>query len=278
MILIADSGSTKTTWMDVASGNKIVTEGLNPYFTTDEAFLAACAEVGDRFSIFTQLSVYFYGAGCGSKSQCQRVTRLLSQAFVTDNVFVETDLLAACRATWGIQSGLVGVLGTGSSTCYYDNGQVAAQAPSLGYILGDHGSANHVGRILLTDYLAGDMPKEISTMFHDTYPMEKDEWIESIYRRPNANRFLASLAPFAVSHLKEDYCRDVVYHALDNWYGYQISSLIRDTHCSRLCVVGGFAEAIRPVLSVFCSDKSVALSTVVADPIEGLRQYHIKNF
>lgn len=52
MTIIADSGSTKTTWMEVESGNKIVTEGLNPHFTTDEAFFAACQVVRQQFSIF----------------------------------------------------------------------------------------------------------------------------------------------------------------------------------------------------------------------------------
>ena len=52
MMLIADSGSTKTTWMEVESGDKIVTEGLNPHFTTDEQFLAACQTVRNKFSIF----------------------------------------------------------------------------------------------------------------------------------------------------------------------------------------------------------------------------------
>ena len=51
MTLIADSGSTKTTWMEVESGNKVVTEGLNPHFTSDEQFLAACSLVRQKFSI-----------------------------------------------------------------------------------------------------------------------------------------------------------------------------------------------------------------------------------
>ena len=51
MILIADSGSTKTTWMEVETGNKVVTEGLNPHFTTEEQFLAACAEVRKNFPL-----------------------------------------------------------------------------------------------------------------------------------------------------------------------------------------------------------------------------------
>ena len=55
MTLIADSGSTKTTWMEAESGNKVVTGGLNPHFTTDEQFLAACALVRQHFPLSTFL-------------------------------------------------------------------------------------------------------------------------------------------------------------------------------------------------------------------------------
>ena len=51
MILVADSGSTKTTWADVTTGNKVVTEGLNPHFSTDKQVLDACATVCQHFTI-----------------------------------------------------------------------------------------------------------------------------------------------------------------------------------------------------------------------------------
>ena len=80
MILIADSGSTKTTWMEVKSGNKIVTEGLNPHFTSDGAFIAACSLVRQHFQRSTfNVQLYFYGAGCGSDQQRERVAELLSK-------------------------------------------------------------------------------------------------------------------------------------------------------------------------------------------------------
>ena len=118
MILIADSGSTKTTWMEVESGNMVVTEGLNPHFTNEEQFLAACNVVCQQFSILnSQFSITFYGAGCGLSAQREKVATWLSKAFGTSDVHVETDMLAACRATAGDQPALVAILGTGSNAC-----------------------------------------------------------------------------------------------------------------------------------------------------------------
>ena len=274
-MIIADSGSTKTTWMDVESGNKVVTEGLNPHFTTDEAFLAACQTVRNKFSILNfQFSIYFYGAGCGSEVQRERVASLLYKAFGTSDIEVETDLLGACRALCGRDSGLVGILGTGSNACYYDGDRIALQAVSTGFILGDHGSANHVGRRLLQDYLSGMMPKNISVMFHDAYPMTRDEFLEAVYHRPNANRFLASLAKFALEHISDDYCSSEILISLYEWYSYQLEGLQKLSFCDRLYLVGGFAARIRPLLDTVAKDKGLVIKEVLADPIDGLREYH----
>ena len=275
MILIADSGSTKTTWMEVESGNKVVTEGLNPHFTTDEQFLAACAAVRHHFSLLTShFSLYFYGAGCGKEAQRQRVKAMLSEAFSTADVHVETDMLGACRAVCGHEAGLVGILGTGSNACYYDGRDIALQPFSTGYILGDQGSANHVGRKLLQDYLSGIMPQDLSTMFHDTYHQSHAEFMDAVYHQTNANRFLASLAPFALEHFDHDYCLSVVYGSLSDWYKYQLEALVQQSGCRSLSLVGSFAAHLGRPLQQLVKDQHLDLCTIVADPIEGLRRFH----
>ena len=288
MILIADSGSTKTTWMEVESGNKVITEGLNPHFTSDEAFLAACAKIGALTSrrhttsvkacqrdAGAPLAVYFYGAGCGNEAQRARVAALLTKAFGTSDVHVETDMLGACRAACGRESGLVGILGTGSNACYYDGRQIVHQAVSTGYILGDQGSANHVGRKLLQDYLSGRMPEGLVTMFHEAYPMTKDEFIDAVYHQPNANRFLASLAPFALRNAKYTYCFFAVVNSLKDWYTYQLSDIVMRTGCHELNIVGGFGAAIKSPMARFEEDCDIVVKKRLANPIDGLREYHL---
>ena len=274
MRIIADSGSTKTTWMEVATGRKVVTEGLNPHFTSDEAFLAACEVVSDRIAHNSAVVVRFYGAGCGSEVQRERVKGLLQKAFGTEDVTVETDMLGACRAVCGRERGLVGILGTGSNACYYDGGGIVLQAVSTGYVLGDHGSANHVGRRLLQDYLSRVMPRNLMDMFQEAYPMTKEEFLEAVYHRPHANRFLASLARFAVEHIGDDYCSSEILVSLYEWYGYQLEGIRKLYYCDALYLVGGFAARIRPLLDIVANDKGLEIKTVVADPIDGLRRYH----
>lgn len=276
MILIADSGSTKTTWMEVESGNKVVTEGLNPHFTSDEQFLAACNVVRQQLSILdSRFSIYFYGAGCGSEVQRERVVSLLCKAFGTDDVHVETDMLAACRAACGHKAGLVGILGTGSNACYYNGEEIKHQTVSTGYILGDDGSANHVGRRLLQDYLTGHLTVELTAKFHDAFPQTKEEFLDAVYHQPHANRFLASLARFVVEHIDDDYCSSLVEQCLIDWYNYQLVDLWEQTLCGDLYLVGGFATHIkRSVLDSFAKDHDLVIRNILADPIDGLAKFH----
>lgn len=273
MTLVADSGSTKTTWADIESGSKVVTEGLNPHFSTNEQVLSACKTVKELLPV-TNPVVYFYGAGCGSANQRTRMHQLLCQGLDATQVFVETDMLGACRAVSGNKASLVGILGTGSNSCYYDGICISQTYPSLGYILGDEGSANHIGRILLTEYLNGALTEETTALFHDSYPYKYEDWIDNIYHKPNANRFLASLAIFAVEHLDKPECKRIVSDALDKWYNIQLQRLIDTTRCRHLSVIGGLAKAIEPFLRQHLSEKGLDIGIVSAEPIDGLVQYH----
>lgn len=275
MTIIADSGSTKTTWMEVETGKTVLTEGLNPHFSSEEQFMAACVAVRQNFQLSAfNFQLFFYGAGCGLPAQREKVASWLAKAFGTSNVHVETDMLAACRATAGGQPALVGILGTGSNACLYDGHEITHKATSTGYILGDFGSANHVGRLLLNGYLTHKMPSSLMHMFHDTYHISDAQLMDAVYHQPNPNRFLASLAPFAIQHIDDDYCRRVIEQTLEDWFFDTLLPLLRHDNSLSLNIVGGYAKAIEPTLRAVMTGHNIQVGTIVADPIEGLRRYH----
>ncbi len=274
MILVADSGSTKTTWAAVETGTKVVTEGMNPLFVTDEQVHTICQSVRNHLSVSDDVTIFFYGAGCGNVLQQSRMQKLLEKGYGTSRVKVETDMLGACRAVSGNKASLVGILGTGSNACYYDGEKIAAKSVSLGYILGDEGSANYMGRMLLKDYLTGKMPEDIATLFHETYPYSYEEWIDRIYNKPNANRFLASLARFATDHIDLMERENNIWYVVDQWHSAQLGDLIMQTHCCHIDIVGGFAKAIESGLRETLTSYGIEVGTVLADPIDGLIDFH----
>ena len=142
MILIADSGATKTDW---CFGNTlhdcqvVHTEGINPFHLTEEKIKQLLQE-----SLLAQLpfpqeevkAIFFYGAGC-TPEKAGKLSGLLAEAFPHATIQVEGDLLGAARALCKHQPGIACILGTGANSCLYDGQRITHNTPPLGYILGD---------------------------------------------------------------------------------------------------------------------------------------------
>lgn len=272
MILIADSGSTKTHWCSVDDGvvRELVTQGLNPRLTDEDTLLTVFRQTREQLG--NPDAVFFYGAGCGTKEMQQKMLSLLSVIFPQSGCHCEGDLLAACRATCGSCPGMVGILGTGSNLCYYDGSVIARQRTSTGYILGDEGSGNHIGRRLLKDYLEERMPTHLQTMFHDSYGMTHSQLLDCLYSQPYPNRFLASLTPFAAQHQDDPYISTLLHDSfgtffdqLDYFSGYRSVPLN---------LVGGIVRTFLPAIRHAAESRGVTLGTLLPDPMQGLVQYH----
>lgn len=282
MTIVADCGSTKTAWVDVATGQRVDTEGLNPHFTTDATFCTAFDAVRQRFATAEgPTAVHFYGAGCGQPEQQRRVARLLEQCFGTADVHVATDMLAACRATSSGHPSVVAILGTGSNLCLFDGERITHQPTSTGYVLGDWGSANHVGRMLLDEYLSHRMPYDLRQLFHATFRMSDAKLIDAVYHQPHPNRFLGHLATFAAEHVDDEYCNNVIVNAIQTWDELCLAPLLLGKKTflqqwdQQIRFVGGFAKAIEVVLQTYYrTTGTYAVAPVAANPIEGLLRYH----
>ncbi|MBN1383506.1 MAG: ATPase, partial [Elusimicrobia bacterium] len=117
MILIADSGSTKTTWVLIDSGRKIAgqcqTAGINPFYQSeDDIFNSISKEFTLKVSGLK--SLFFYGAGCTDSAKKGVVLRALKKLWNPDEVLIESDLLCAARSLCGFKPGIAAILGTGS--------------------------------------------------------------------------------------------------------------------------------------------------------------------
>ena len=102
MVLIADSGSTKCTWIasDGARTTNVRTQGINAVQHSAEQIREALAELPPCDGV---TSVRFYGAGCGETfpEASEKLRRELEAHFGTTDITVESDLLGAARALWG---------------------------------------------------------------------------------------------------------------------------------------------------------------------------------
>ena len=274
MILIADSGSTKTHWcsVDGCVVRELVTQGLNPRLTDDETLRTVFRQTKEQLG--NPDAVFFYGAGCGTLEMQQRMVTQLSVVFTKATCHCEGDLLGACRALCGDNAGMVGILGTGSNLCYYDGEKIAMQRVSTGYILGDEGSGNHIGKRLLKDYLEERMPQHLRTMFYEEYGLTTSQLLDRLYSQPYPNRFLASLTPFVDRHQDDPYVSAVLHDSFGSFFDQL--DYFSDYRNTPLNLVGGIVRTFLPAIQRAADDRHVTLGVLQPDPMQGLLRYHNK--
>ena len=186
MILIADSGSTKTSWcLTGISGLPEIfsTGGMNPFFRNTEDIaseirMQLLPETGSELN-----EIHFYGAGVINQEKGNIVKNALQVLYPTAVIEVQSDLLAATRATLGKEAGIACILGTGSNSCFYNGSEIIEHIPPLGFILGDEGSGAVMGRKLIGDFLKGITPENISKIFQNQFQITYAEFMEGVYKK-----------------------------------------------------------------------------------------------
>ena len=292
MVLLADSGSTKVHWCLVtASGqcSDVFTDGINPLFQTTIAMQNSISnqllpQIAPLLWAGTLTHVFFYGAGCTPEKKVF-VQRALEAVFKKAEVTVESDMLGAARGLLGHKEGVACILGTGSGSCFYDGERIAWSVPSLGYILGDEGSAAVLGKRLVGDLLKNqlDVPsdgeiglrrkgyEDLKELFFKEYETSMADIIEHVYRQPFPNRFLAKLSRFCADHIDDPRIHDLVY---DHFVQFIRRNLVQYKASSPIGFVGSIAYYYKPILEEAMKAENLPMGTILKDPIEGLKEYH----
>lgn len=280
MILIADSGSTKTDWRLIDEQQKIhqfSTQGLNPFFIDSSGISAILLSellhhLPEKPTSVSEL--YFYGAGCRTDEKKQVVRTALAEHFSNARLFIETDMLGAARSVCGHHSGIAAILGTGMNSCYYDGKTIVSNQNSLGYILGDEGSGAHIGKTFIQAYLNKEVPASIASAFEQRFNLSSDAIIDSVYRKPLPNRFLAGFSKFVYQNLKEQYMIALVKSCFEQFFDKHICKYPQHKTVKLSCV-GSVAFYYSNILRSVAEDKGVNIDTIVETPIAGLTLYHL---
>lgn len=278
MILIADSGSTKTDWCVVENGvlvQQIFTKGTNPFFQSEEEISNEIATAllpelkTDEFD-----AVYFYGAGCGFPDKIEIVHRAISkQLKVKGNVEVATDMLAAARGLCGREAGIACIMGTGSNSCYYDGENIVANVSPLGFILGDEGSGACLGKLMVGDLLKNQMNPELKEKFLKQFDLTPADIIDRVYRKPFPNRFLASLSPFLAQNINEPCVHELVLNSFKAFFKRNIMQY-ENYQYLKVNLIGSVAFYYKEVLAEAAEAMGIQLGTIIQSPMEGLIKYH----
>lgn len=291
MILIADSGSTKTDWClrkDSEDMLNFTTQGINPFHQSLQAItdilnkevLPSFAgsgkvppETGNTNPSAEEVKeVFFYGAGCTAEKG-EIVKEALQQAFPQATTLeVASDMLGAARALCGNRPGIVCILGTGSNSCYYNGRQITHNVSPLGYILGDEGSGAVLGKRLVGDCLKKQLPEELCNKFLAHYQLTLPEIIDRVYRQPMANRFLAEFSRFLYENRREE----SIHQLLIDCFSDFIRRNVLQYPDSELFFIGSIAYYFAEELKETAALHHLRIVSIVQRPMEGLVAYHTK--
>ena len=274
--LIADSGATKAEWCLLTGGRKktFFTQGISPYFLDEEQIRGLLLkELCPKLKKIKVAEVFYYGTGCVNPKNAGVVRKALSNVFPDAKLFVTHDMMGAARALCGHKKGIASILGTGSSSCYYNGKTIGQVRTGLGYVLGDEGSGAYLGKKVLQYYLYNTFDEDLKSRFNLTFNTNADEILENIYKKPLPNRYLASFTSFLVQNRGHYMIENIIEDGLNDFFFNHLCKY-RESWTSPIHFAGSVAHGFKDVLQELCKQYEFELGRVLKNPMEGLIEYH----
>lgn len=278
MILIADSGGSKTDWRLVSKKGDIEqasAPGFNPYYQPIEDLKKNVQEILiPRISEQDAVDqIYFYGAGVSSEKNQLTIKNAFLEFFPEAQIEIGWDLLAAARALCGKEPGIACIMGTGSNSCLYDGKNIIDNVANLGWILADEGSGANVGRKFLVDYLRKKLPDSLAKQFQARFPLTREQFLEKVYQEEKPSAFLASFMKFIFQHLKDPYCYNLMYKSFAEFYENNVMQYANYENL-KVHFTGSIAFYFSDILRQVANDKGITVKNILEGPIAGLTLYH----
>jgi glucosamine kinase len=274
--LIADSGATKAEWclLDDSRKKTIFTQGISPYFlNTEQIHSVLLKELCPILRKVQIDEVYYYGTGCANPANARIVKQAIQLTFPEASVQVTHDLMAAARSLCGNQKGIASILGTGSNSCYFNGKKIVKNSPGIGYVLGDEGSGAYLGKKVVQYYLYNTFDIELKEKFDAKYNTTSVEILESVYKKPLPNRYLAGFAIFLAENRGHYMIENIVEDGLNDFF---FNHLLKYKETSSLPVsfVGGIAYGFKDVIVDLCEIYKFEPGKIIRNPMEGLIDFH----
>lgn len=276
MILVVDSGSTKTEWKIIENGipnESLFSSGINPYFLSDEEILQLLNKEISSISSYTFSKIYYYGTGCNSETKNNTVREALNRFFSFTEIFIGSDLLGAARSLCQKEPGIACIMGTGSNSCFYNGAEIVSNVSPLGYILGDEGGSAVIGRKLVSGVLKKQVPKKVIDLFFDTYKLTPAEILENVYMKPFPNRFLGQFSKFISANIEIPELQNIIVSSFDDFIKRNVLQY-PESKFLPIHFTGSIAHHFMPFLEDLLKRNNLKKGLITLSPMENLIKYH----
>ncbi len=281
MILIVESGSTKTAWRLIkdptAPYESFSSSGINPYYQTAEEIKTSQDSVLAGFLELPISAVFYYGTGVTGEAQCEVIAAAFRPYFPANcSLEIQNDLIAAARSLCGKEAGIACILGTGSNSGFWDGSRISAQIPPLGFWLGDEGSGGHLGKSLVLSYMHGQMPSDLRSIFEKRFGvLDRLTVLDKAYKQAFPNRWFASFSKFLFDHRKEAFCYGLIEQSFEAFIS---TYLKRYTEAPVFHFTGSVAFYYSDILKHVMKKNGLPIGHISEDPMAGLCLYHKGEF
>ena len=283
MILIVDSGSTKTDWIAINKKGKVLFEtqtlGLNPQVLGNHILKERIVNNYELYKFRKGVNqIFFYGAGCGTEPPRKLIQSVFSDIFKNcEKISIKEDTYAAIYSTAETNTkSIVCILGTGSNCTYFDGKNIEQKVISLGYVLMDDASGNYFGRQLLRDYYFNRIPIETANKFNSEFVLDAETIKDNLYKQPNPNTYLAKFAKFLIENKDSDYGKSLIKRGFDLFIERQILQFT-DAKEVPIHFVGSISYYLKDELIECLNKYNLQAGNIIRKPIEGLLKHHQEN-
>ena len=275
MNLVIDSGGTKSNLAYLENG-QILDVFTEPGLQLSRESVEDFEKKVIRWSEFKPGpldSVFLFAAGHLDRFKEQKLIEILNKTFVARHIELHSDLLAACFATAGLNKGIVGILGTGSNSCYYDGETIVKNISPGGFVLGDEGSGAYLGKQFLIDYLRNEMPHDIQQQLEQELNLNPAMVIQNIYGGSvrDAAWFCSGFAPFIITRLKDEYCLKLCTKSINEYLNLIEKNYI--SYTNKLYLVGSIAFYLKDLIYEEAEKRNIEIIKIIQHPINDLALY-----
>ena len=275
MIVVADSGSSKTDWriIDKNEIQQLSSIGLNPDFVNESQVKNLVEDTFKSINVNEVNQLFFYGSGSSSKSRKSVVKNGLEKVFSNAKIEIEHDLLGAARAACGRNRGLAAILGTGSNCCLFDGENIIKSYRSGGYIIGDEGGGVDFGKRIIKAFIEDKMPIDLREKFDFRYKLKVDDILIKIYKEDFPNRFLASFSNFIYQNKNHPFIVELISKSFRSFFENQV---LRYTIQKDIPInaVGSIAYFYHDYFRAIAEEYSIPVGNIIEKPIAALTLYH----
>lgn len=278
MIAVVYSGSKSAFWRISKQDHTAVQctiPGINPFFNDQKQILHLLNNEITLINYAEQIKkIYVFAEGASHIDAQSLLEETLQIFFKNSKIIVKNDLFGAAIAACEHKNGIVCILGSGANCAYFDGKKLEKNCFGLGYLLGDEGSANYLGKMLLKNYLEDKLPKDLKHIFENKYHLDRALILERIYKKPNPQNYLSHFFDFYVENKKHQFIQCQIDLAFEKYFSIYLIPTLKLHPNEDVHFVGTVAGTFEENIHLIAEKHNINITSIKREPINNLLAYY----